>query len=340
MERAVCNLANILIEKHDVTILSRDSVNKDSFFPLDVNVQIVHQGINIHNVSSLKKVKKYYDMYKSLKKIAQENSGAVFISTISTVNALITLLGKKVKKIGCEHFSYDSACRRQKILRRFAYPHLDSVVVLTKADYHKYFFINKDKLVVIPNSLSFQCLESSSCSEKRIIAVGRLAYQKGFDLLIDSAVLMKKSIPDWHIDIFGDGDQKEKLIQKILNLKLSDFISINEPTPNIKDEFLRSSIFIMSSRYEGLPMVLIETQCLGLPGVSFDCPTGPNEIIEDNETGFIVPLYNIVSLAEKTIELALDFEKRKRFGVQAKARINRFSSANIAEMWFTLLKKI
>lgn len=340
MERAVCNLANILVKNHTVSIISRDTNIGNAFFPLDAKVKILHLEIDVYHASTLQKFGKYFCMYKKLCGLSKDNAGAVFIATISSVNALITLLGKKIKTIGCEHFNYDSACFRQKVLRRFFYPRLDFVVCLTNADAKKYAFIKKDRLFVIPNSLSFECATPSTCSEKRIIAIGRLTKQKGFDLLLDSAVLMKERIPDWHLDIFGDGEDKDVLIAKINELQLQNFVSIKDTTSNIQKEFISSSIFLMSSRWEGLPVVLLEAQSCGLPAVSFDCPTGPNEVIIENETGFLIPLDDTKSLAEKTIELAKNEELRKRFGRRAKELSSRFSTENIEKKWNVLLERM
>ena len=339
-ERAVCNLANSLITNHEVTLLSRDTISGKSYFPLHEKVRIEHLGTDIFHSSAFGKIFVYFQMFKKLKQIANKNRGSVFIATISTVNAMITLLKRYVKTVGCEHFNYESACFRQRVLRRMIYPRLDAVVLLTQADSKHYTFIKRDRLFIIPNSISFTSNETAVCEEKRIIAVGRLEPQKGFDFLLDAAVILKKEIPDWHLDIFGDGEKKIELLQKISYLYLEDFVFINEPTPNIKEEFLKSSIYVMSSRYEGLPMVLLESQYLGLPAVSFDCPTGPSEIIMQDETGFLVPLYDTAELAKKIIELAENTEKRKQFGINARKYSDRFSAASIAEKWEDLLQRI
>ncbi len=339
-ERAVCNLANILIKKHTVTIISRDTSNGNAFFPIDSKIQLIHLGIDIFHASTLQKFKKYFCIYKKLRELAKENTGAVFIATISSVNALITLLGKNIKTIGCEHFNYDAACFRQKVLRRIFYPRLDFVVCLTNADAKKYTFIKSNRLFVIQNSLSFDCDAPSDCTAKRIIAVGRLTKQKGFDLLLDSAAIMKERIPDWHLDIFGDGEDKDALLEKIARLKLQSFVSIKSATKNIAEEYISSSLFVMSSRWEGLPMVLLEAQHCGIPAVSFDCHTGPNEVIIYGETGFIVPLGDVTDLAEKTIELALNEELRISFGKKAKENSNRFSPESIEKKWDELLKRM
>lgn len=340
MERAVCNLANILIKKHTVTILSRDTSNGNAFFPLNSKIQVIHLGVDIFRASTLQKFKKYFCMYKKLRELAKENTGAVFIATISSVNALITLLGKNIKTIGCEHFNYDAACFRQKVLRRFFYPRLDFLVCLTNADAKKYTFIKRNRFFVIPNSLSFECDVPSDCTAKRIIAVGRLTKQKGFDMLLESAAIMQERIPDWHLDIFGDGEDRDALLEKINELQLQNFVSLQGISENIIDEYCCSSIVVVSSRWEGFSLALAEAQNCGIPAVTFDCPCGPADIVINNETGFVVPIYDTKSLAEKTIELALNEELRISFGKKAKETSNRFSTESIEKKWDELFERM
>lgn len=340
MERAVCNLANILIKKHAVTIFSRDTSNGNAFFPLNSKIQVIHLGVDIYRASTLQKFKKYFCMYKKLRKLAKENAGAVFIATISSVNTLITLLGKNIKTIGCEHFNYDAACFRQKVLRIFFYPRLDFLVCLTNADAKKYTFIKRNRLFVIPNSLSFECDVPSNCTAKRIIAVGRLTKQKGFDMLLESAAIMQERIPDWHLDIFGDGEDRDALLEKINELQLQNFVSLQGISENIIDEYCCSSIVVVSSRWEGFSLALAEAQNCGIPAVTFDCPCGPADIVINNETGFVVPIYDTKSLAEKTIELALNEELRISFGKKAKETSNRFSTESIEKKWDELFERM
>ncbi len=338
-ERAVCNLANILAaEKNQVVIISLYSAKGSCFYRLNDSVKIIH-GKFLQN--PLKKRFANYFKYPSfINKIVLEEKLDIVFATGHQSNGLLAFVTKKVRRIGCEHMNYESAPFYSRIFRRFTYPFLDAVVCLTKRDASHYSFVKKERLFVIPNSLSFECDVPSDCTTKRIIAVGRLTKQKGFDLLLDSAAIMKESIPDWHLDIFGDGEDKDMLIAKINELQLQNFVSIKNTTPNIQKEFISSSIFLMSSRWEGLSMVLLEAQSCGLPAVSFDCPNGPSDVIVENETGFLVPLYDTRALAEKTIELAKNEELRKRFGRKAQELSSRFSTENIARMWKDALEKV
>lgn len=214
-ERAVCNLANILIKKHDVCIVSTDSVKGNAGYEIDANINLIHLGLCICNARKIKKIYEYIKLYKKIIDIVRIDSNCVFIGSYVLFNILMTFLPKHIHTIGCEHFNYESAGKIHALLRRMFYKKLSAVVCLTERDASCYSFIKKDRLFVIPNSLSFDCESLSNCTAKRIIAVGRLTKQKGFDLLLDSAAIMKERIPDWHLDIFGEGEDKGILVARI-----------------------------------------------------------------------------------------------------------------------------
>lgn len=340
-ERAVCNLANILsAEKMQVVIISLYSSEGKSFYDLDDTVKIIHG--NFFNNPLKKRILSYLKYPSFINKIVSANKLDIVFATGHQSNGLLAFCDKKIYRIACEHMNYDSAPFYSKIFRRFTYPVLDAVVCLTERDAKHYSFIKNDKLFVIPNSLPFNCNRPSECVNKKIIAVGRLTQQKGFDLLLESAVIMKKSLlwMGWKLHIFGDGEDSERLLQKTSELGISDFVSFHSVTKNIAEQYRDSSIMVVSSRWEGFSMVIAEAQSCGLPVVSFDCPYGPADIVRNNETGFIVPLFDTKALADKTIELALDENKRKLFGNRAKELSNRFSSENVARMWKDALQKI
>ena len=249
-------------------------------------------------------------------------------------------MSRKVKKVACEHMSYEACPLISKKIRKFCYPRLSAIVLLTNADAKHYKFIEQSKLFVIPNSLSFIADEPAKLENKRIIAVGRLTEQKGFDILMSIAQIIKDEIPDWHIDIFGDGEDKSKLLELISEKKLESFVTINPPTKNIKEELLSSSLFVMTSRWEGLPMILLEAKACGLPIVSFDCPEGPADVIRDCEDGFLIECGDISALSEKIILLGKNQELRKQFGMMAKQSSNKYTASSIFIKWNDLFNSL
>ncbi len=196
------------------------------------------------------------------------------------------------------------------------------------------------KRFVIPNSLSFTCDTPSNCENKRIIALGRFSPEKGFDYLLQTAVKLKSEIPDWHIDIFGNGEDETMLKELAKKLQVDDFVTFNPPTKEVIKELCNSGMYVMSSRYEGFGLVLTEAQECGLPIVSFDCPEGPSGVIRDGEDGFLVPLADTDALAEKIITLAKNEEMRKEFGRNAKINCKQFSPERVGEMWMDLINKL
>lgn len=340
-ERAVTNLSNILQNSgnYNVIIISQYSkIGQKCYYPLNSSVEIEH--LEMHNNGLLDRFKTSKGLVQKIDSLCNKYAVDVIIGTTHGYNIQVTKLKVNAKKIGCEHLNYDSAPWYSRILRRFAYPRLDAVVCLTKKDAEKYNFIDKNKLFVIQNSLSF-CVETPAKLEnKRIIAIGRLTRQKGWDYLVAAAKKIKAEIPDWHIDIYGAGEEKESLLMQMKNNCTDDFISIHDPTSNIKNEMLSSSIMVETSRWEGLPMVLVEGEACGLPLVGFDCPEGPNEIIKHNECGYLVSVGDIEKLSEYVIKIAKNAELRKQLGKKSIELAERFSPESVGKQWFRLIEKL
>lgn len=340
-ERAVTNLANLLVKYYDykVTILSIFSKETDKpYFNLDSKVQVIHLGQSISSI--INRQKAYCCMNREIKKLYKKDEMNISIGTDYGNNCAIARLPSKNKKICCAHLNYDSVSAYGRFFRKIYYRKADAVVLLTNADATHYTFLKNEQKFVIPNSLSFVSDQTADISKKRIICVGRLNRQKGFDILIENGQKLKRRIPDWKIDIYGNGDEKNKLEDLIKKNNLSGFIEIHDPVKNIKEEMLSSSIYLMTSRYEGLPMVLLEAKSCGLPIVSFDCPEGPADIIKNEEDGFLVPLYDIEQLFNKVEMLAINIELRKSFSEKAKENSYEYSSEKVGEKWNNLFKII
>ena len=227
------------------------------------------------------------------------------------------------------------------MVRKLIYPRLDAVVTLTDGDAENYrSFMAAEKVHVIPNSLSFPADKRSDTKTKRIIAVGRLTEQKNFPALIEAAVTVKQQCPDWRIDIFGSGDDEEKLLSMIAGRKLEGYVALHPPVSDIKSEYLASGMLAMSSIYEGLPMVLIEAEACGLPVVSFNCNYGPVALIHDGVNGFLVDVGDVDGLAEKIITLAQNDVLREKMGGESFRNAKNYEPESIAEKWLELIGSI
>lgn len=192
---------------------------------------------------------------------------------------------------------------------------------------------------VIPNMLTIKPKYVDDYSVKRIICAGRYAPQKGYDLLLETWRQLASDYRDWHLFIFGNGDRTP--YQRIVDrLGLGNCVHLMDATPNIAEEFSHSSLYVMSSRFEGFPLVLGEAMSCGLPCVSFDCPHGPRDIIRDGEDGLLVENGNIQKLAHALQQLMDSEEKRKEMGLNAKKNILRYSPESIMSLWITLFRNL
>ncbi len=341
-ERAVANLANLLTEygNYKVSIVSINSHDEGKcYYELNPEIKIKHLGIEKANL--FLRTFSYIKLIFSMRRFVKLNNIDITISTAHSHNCLSLFYGHNAKKIACEHSNFAACPIYSRIIRRLVYPLLDKVVVLTPSDAkHYYGIIKKDKLAIIPNSLSFTCDTPSLLSNKRIIAVGRLVKLKGYDMLVKIAKELKSSIPDWHIDIFGEGEEHGNLLSLMKEYDVSDFVTINPVTNDIKKELLNSSLLVLTSKREGLPMVLLEAKACGLPIVSFNCPEGPADVIENEKDGFIIVPNDIDGFANKVIELAKSPNKLKSFGTEAYSNAQKYHPQNIFLLWNSLIESL
>ncbi len=205
----------------------------------------------------------------------------------------------------------------------------------------KQYFRGLNNAVVIPNSLPFYPENNSLCENKKIISVGRTWKIKGYDLLLEAWNLIAKKYPDWSIEIYGEARNLDNYLrEKIATYKLEKSFLLKGAELNIKEKYLDSSIYVMSSRSETFGMVLLEAMACGLPVVSFDCPTGPRNIIKDGEDGFLVQNGNIQEMADKLSYLISNEDIRKEMGQKARQNIQRFSQDNIMPQWKALFEEM
>ncbi len=214
----------------------------------------------------------------------------------------------------------------------------ECIVALTNADANYWRDYNKN-VKVIPNMLTIVPQRVKNYHKKRVIAAGRYAHQKGFDMLLKAWHILNSKFGDWHLYIFGNGDRGtfQEMVDK---LGLNNSVYLMPATTNIAEEFSNSSIYVMSSRFEGFPLVLGEAMSCGLPCVSFDCPYGPREIITNGEDGIIVENGNIKELAYQLGRLMSDYEMRKAMGEKAIMNISRYKPESIMKQWIDLFQNI
>lgn len=195
-------------------------------------------------------------------------------------------------------------------------------------------------LEVISNPLSFYPENSSALDHKKVIVVGRQAYQKGYDLLLLAWKKVIDERPDWQLEVYGKKDVNQNLESLADALGITKNVCFLNPEKNIEQKYLESSIYVMSSRFEGFGMVLIEAMACGVPCVSFNCNYGPSDIIQNGLDGYIVENGNIDALASTILKLIEDENLRKTMGTKAKENVKRYLPETIVKQWDELFKAL
>ena len=246
-----------------------------------------------------------------------------------------------VAVIACEHFSLSVSGKLSLIARRLFYKYL-YVVTLTQKDRNliaeKY---NPIKCICIPNASPFKVTPYNAYKrEKTVLSIGRLTCQKGFDLLINSYAIIAAKHPDWKVEIIGDDYGEQMALEALISkFGLEETISIKPATKYITNHYESTGFYVLPSRFEGLPMVLIEAMSFGLPLVAFDCPTGPAELV-NNENGILVENGNIEKLAEAMAEIIGSQQLLLAKAAGAEKRATEFDKAKINKLWNSFLASI
>lgn len=342
-ERVGIMIANELARRgYDVSILS--FWNQGSpFFEC-------HESIKIYYLLNPKTEGKLYRTYvypilkmrTFIKKLKFDV--VIDIDTALSYYTLRAIKGMGVKHIAWEHFNYLHTIKDKKRLSaiKMIKRNSDQLVVLTKKDYQLHIekeSFDKEKIRYIYNPTPFEGKVASYRNEKIFLAVGRLTEQKGFDLMLESWKNVESVLEEWKLVIVGSGEDEEKL-KDIINNNHLKRVHLIENTNNIEYWYDKASIYVMSSRYEGFPMVLLEAMAKGLPIISFDCVTGPNELIQNFKTGVLVEDKNILELARIMIELANDKKKQDEYAEESLKYIKNFHIVTITNQWEILLKYV
>ena len=346
IERVTSTLLDELTPQLDLNfeILSLFKGRETPAYPIPDNVKIYYLTNEAHGVKphSWKRAFKMFTLTSKLKKFLKTQCYDIIMIQSFPPSLLSILAGiDKQKVIVVEHVYAGYYGKLANIIRDRAYSQFAKIVVLTSND--KEFFINRglgDKTIVIPNPVLPSNEPKSSCEAKRIISVGRLVYQKGYDNLIDIFKVVNKTHPDWKLDIFGDGPLKNQLLQKIKSDGLEDIVNLKGISNNIPSELSLSSIFVLSSHFEGFSMVLVEAMNQGVPCVSFACPNGPSDIVKTGLNGILVADQDMDGMIKALNFMIENPDKRVEYGKNAPNSVKHFSKELIAQMWMTLFNEI
>lgn len=353
LERMTVSLANELAKRgYNISIITLDFFEK-SYFEIDRSIKIFTLQQHERDKSlefkggRLSRMKTHYTLFSRLNKIIRQNRIEVLIASgilTSTLWLPVKIWNKKLKVILWEHLNATMQGDRYVKARQIAKKHADAIVVLTEQNKELYMEESDSKLPIFVrnNFMDKYPAEKAALKSKNVLAVGRYDTQKGFDILIDIWGEVKKNPASngWILKIVGDGEEKEKIKKLIAEKELEESVNLIDATPNVAQYYLDASMYVMTSRYEGLPVVLIEAQSYGLPIVSFDCMTGPREVITKGEDGFLIPMDDKKEMAQKMIELMSDEELRISMGKKAKENSQRFKKELIIEQWEELIEEL
>lgn len=221
----------------------------------------------------------------------------------------------------------------ERLARRY-----DRFVILTEEELPLWQGI--DSVVTIPNPRTYASEARADMSAKQIISVGRFEYQKNFIELIEMWASIANLYPDWTLTIYGDGPNKDACQALVSRLGIDKQCVLRPATKDIKQRYLEHSIYAMSSHYEGLPMVLLEAQALGIPIISYALPSGPRDIVTDGKDGFLVRQYAREDFVKKLRLLMDSYDLRERMSIAAQESSKRFSIDNIMARWTTLFDEL
>ena len=362
-DRVITEKVNYFAEVfgYEMYVVTAHQNNVPFFFPLSPKVKHIDLNVNFNRQYGLPIWKRAYVYLTLLHEYRQKLKKLLFTIrpdfTITTISRDIDFLhsiqdgSKKIAeahiakpfirnlhKMANEGFVYKIIGKIWTHKLEQAIKSFDALVVLTQYDAESW--RKTKKAVVIPNSMPFYPQETSSCMSKKVISVGRYDEQKGYDMLIDAWEVVYRTYPDWHLFIYGDGVLKKDFEQSIQQKHLEQNIILCAPVKDIEQKYLESSMYVMSSRFEGFGMVLIEAMACGLPCISFDCPHGPSDIIKDEIDGLLVENGNVQLLSQKICRLIQDDTLRQQMEIHARKNVLRYSKENIMQQWKDLFERL
>jgi glycosyltransferase involved in cell wall biosynthesis len=348
LERVLSVKASYLAENYsyDVHITTLNEKNKNPFYCLS-------SKINIHTISVSGGFIKYiYQYIVGIRKVIKElNPDLISVCDDGLKGMMFPLifLGKQ-PVIYERHVSRQIEIKGDKTtiltristllkfkLMNFAGGKFDRFIVLTKGNTLEWQLNNME---IIPNPLPQFSREKSPLSSKTAIAVGKQSYQKGYDRLLEIWKLVHEKYPDWKLEVYGKLDPSLGLETRAEELGIANIMHFHTPIKSIHEKYFEASMLLMTSRYEGFGLVLIEAMSFGVPCISFDCPFGPGDIISDQQNGLLIENGNTEAFADAVIKIIENKEYREQMGARAYDSIDGYRIETIGDMWDDLFKRL
>ena len=360
IERVITNKVNYLVAHgYEACIITTDQAGRPDFFPIDERVERIDLGLNYDQYDELPTWKRYWktwrlrSLHKSrLEEALKQLRADVTVSVWRHEVSFLPDLKDGSRKVLELHSAKDTAVLMYPVaskLRRL-FGHLRvALQERVAARYDRFVILTHEEqplwkgftnLSVIPNALPFRPKQFADVSAKRLIAVGRMEYQKNFPDLLRIWSRVAPTFPDWELHIYGDGWMLDGLRRQAEELGVASQVTFEGAVSDMETAYASSSIYLMTSHFEGLPMVLLEAQSVGLPAVSYACSSGPRDIITDGEDGFLVPLYDEATFAERLSTLMRDEALRTCMGKAAEVASHRYDLEVIMPQWLELFSTL
>lgn len=362
VERVVSYKASYFAEQlgYDVTIIVTEGRERECHFPLSDKVKVVNYELGFEelwHLPILTKILVYLRKQRKFKKKLRVDLMRIRPDfTISTLRREINFITDfkdgsiKIGELHVNRANYRSFDKNHSNALKYLFARfwmnnllgklrkLDKMVVLTDNALLDWPELNN--VIKIPDPLPFR-LDTKSClSQNRIISIGRYAYDKGNDLLLQAWAIVQTKCSDWTLDVYGNGDRTPYHNQMLkLGINLSH-CHLFGPTSDVKHEYLNSSIFVLPSRFEGFGLVLIEAMACGVPVVSFDCENGPRSIIADGVDGFLISPFDVDAFAEKVVLLIKDENLRRKMGENARRSAAKYDIDIVGQQWKQLFDEL
>jgi glycosyltransferase involved in cell wall biosynthesis len=347
-ERVCATLCNHWADRGwDITLATFDDGSEPPFFPLSPRVRHVTLGIQRRSTRFVHSVVNNMRRIPRLRRFVAAEQPERILSFIDGTNvlALIAAVGTGIPVVVGERV--DPAQHEiplgWRLLRRVVYRWALAIVVQTRTTAAYFPSSWQRRIAIIPNPVPEIVANpgdarKSEGKRRSIVGMGRLERQKGFDLLIRAFASIAPTRPEWDLKILGDGSERDALTAAIDGFGLSRRITLPGREPDAMAALRRADLFVLSSRYEGFPNALCEAMACGLPVISFDCPSGPADIVRDGVDGRLIPAEDVDALAAAMTELTGNAELRAAWAEQATAVASRFSVERIAALWERVLR--
>lgn len=362
VERVLTLKANYMAEHfgYDITIILTEGKDQPLFYPLSDKIKVINLDIGFEALWTcgfLKKIFVYLRKQRRFKQLLTRELMRLRPDiTVSLLRREINFLNviqdgsKKVGELHINRANYRNFNTEQAgvVKRLFAkvwsanllrhLKQLDTLVVLTEKDREAW--VELDNVQVIPDPLSLQPSNISHQTSKRVVAIARYSHEKGIDLLLQAWAEVEKRTLGWRLDVYGDGD-RSCYEQQARELELDESrYQLHGRTNEVEKAYVDSDLFVLSSRFEGFGMVIVEAMACGLPVVAFDCPWGPRSIISDGEDGLLAENGNVQALADNLVRLMGDEHLRRSMGQAGVKNVQRFSIDKIAGRWKMLFESL